>query len=140
MAYKGYLLKLGTYIFPHNYIRADSYSPYVNMQDIGAWTDEDGYLHRNAVKLKAFKCEFETKALMTNSELETIMANIRKNYTNADARQLKITAYVPELNDYVTQTGYLADFTPKIYSINPNTNVIKYEPIRFAFVGGVKDE
>ena len=49
--YQGYLLKIGNYIVPDKYIRADSYSPYVNMQDVGAYTDANGYLHRNAVEL-----------------------------------------------------------------------------------------
>ena len=49
MAYSGFLLKIGNYTFPQKYIKAESYSAYVNMQDLDPWTDANGYLHREAV-------------------------------------------------------------------------------------------
>ena len=136
MAYQGFLLKLGNYTFPQNCIKPESYRAYVNMQDVDAWTDAEGYLHRDAVNLKALKVEFETKAMLTNKEFATIMSNIQKNYTVAKARQLQITAYIPETDSYVTQTGYMADFQPQIYGTYGG--VIHYNPIRLAFIGGVK--
>lgn len=136
MAYNGWLIKAGNYIIPANkYIKAESYSAYVNMQDLDPWTDADGYLHRSAVELKAEKIEFETPAMLTNKDLTELLKNIQKNYTTKKARELHITAYIPEYDDYITQLGYLADFTPQIYS-NAN-GVIKYNPIRLAFIGGV---
>ena len=136
MAYQGFLLKLGNYTFPQNCINPESYSAYVNMQDVDAWTDTEGYLHRDAVNLKALKVEFETKAMLTNEEFSTIMSNIQKNYTVEKARQLQITAYIPETDSYVTQTGYMADFQPQMYGTYGG--VIHYNPIRLAFIGGVK--
>lgn len=142
MAYDGYLLKLSNgsfnYKFPHKYIKFDSYSAYVNMQDLEPWTDANGYLHREAVDLKVEKVEFDIHAMMTNKELTDLMKNIQKCYTVKKARQLLITAYIPEYDDYVTQTGYLADFTPSIYMIK-NKSTICYNPIHFEFVGGVYD-
>lgn len=135
MAYQGYLIKIGSYEFPMKYIKADSYLPYVNMQDVEPWTDGNGYLHRNPVELKAFKVEFETIPLLTDKELTNIMANLSANYSSATGRIATITAYIPEYDDYVTQVGYLADFTPQIYGIFDN--VIKYNSIRFAFIGGL---
>lgn len=137
MAYSGFLLKIGDYTFPHKYIRAETYSAYVNMQDIDDYTDANGFLHREAVDLKAQKIEFETPALLTNVQLTEIMANIRSNFTIPKARQCIITAYIPEYDDYVTQTGYMADFTPQIFGVF--NGVIKYNPIRLAFIGGVYD-
>ena len=52
MAYSGWLLKIGNYIVPMSFMKAESYSPYVNMQDLDDYTDANGYLHRNAVELK----------------------------------------------------------------------------------------
>ena len=106
------------------------------MQDVEPWTDANGYTHRNPVNLKAAKVEFETKAMLTNKEFATIMSNIQKNYTVAKARQLQITAYIPETDSYVTQTGYMADFQPQMYGTYGG--VIHYNPIRLAFIGGVK--
>ena len=135
MAYSGFLLKIGNYTFPQKYIKAESYSAYVNMQDLDPWTDANGFLHREAVELKALKVEFETPAMLTNVELTEIMNNIKANYTIEKARQCQITAYIPEYDSYVTQTGYMADFTPTIYSTWDG--VIHYNSIRLAFIGGV---
>lgn len=141
MAYNGYLLRLtgpASYVFPHKYIKAESYSAYVNMQDVDDYTDANGYLHREPVDLKAFKCEFETVPMLTNKELTEIMNGIESTYTLARGRQMSIEAYVPETDSYVTQNGYLADFTPQIYGIF--NGVIYYNPIRLAFIGGVSGE
>lgn len=139
MAYNGYLLKIGDYIVPaKKYIKADSYKPYVNMQDIDDWTDADGYLHRNAVELKALKVEFETPAMLTNITFEDLMSNIRRNYTNATARECMVEAYVPEYNDYVTQRCYMVDIQPQVYGTYGGK--VRYDSVRFAFVGGLADD
>ena len=135
MAYKGYLLKIGSYVVPSKFIKAESYSPYVNMQDVDPWTDADGLVHRNAVELKALKVEFDTPSLMTRTQLNELLNGIRANYISAKERTVNVTAYIPEYDDYVTQKAYLADFTPVIYGIFDG--VIKYNSIRFAIVGGV---
>lgn len=138
MAYSGYLIKIGEYIIPDKFIKAESYSAYVNMQDVDDYTDANGYEHRNAVELKAEKIEFETPAMLTNKTFTELMGNIRANYVNATERGVYITAYIPEYDDYITQYGYLADFEPTIYGVFKST--IKYNSIRLAFIGGVADD
>lgn len=138
MAYSGYLIKIGEYIIPDKFIKAESYSAYVNMQDVDDYTDANGYEHRNAVELKAEKIEFETPAMLTNKTFTELMGNIRANYVNATERGVYITAYIPEYDDYITQYGYLADFEPTIYGVFKGT--IKYNSIRLAFIGGVADD
>ena len=138
MAYSGFLLKIGDYTFPEEMIALNSYSPYVNMQDVDPWTDENGELHRNPIDLKALKVEFETKNMLTSTEFAEIMRNIRANYVSEKGRSCYITAYIPEYDDYVTQLGYLADFQPKIYSTGGG--VVKYNSIRLAFIGGVAQD
>lgn len=146
MSYSGWLIKIGDYKIPLKYIKAESYSAYVNMQDLEDYTDANGFLHRNALDLKAFKVEFETRAMLTNKEFKELMSNIKENYTVKKARQGMITAYIPEYDDYVTQTGYLADFNPQMYyadgekdanGIKIKNPVIKYNSMRMAFIGGV---
>lgn len=134
MAYENYLLKIGNYTFPLKYIKAETYSAYINMQDLDPWTDGDGYLHRTAVELKALKIEFNTIS-MTDTEFTKLMANIRANFTNEQARECTITAYIPELGTYITQKGYRADIKPVVYGIK--NGEIRYEEVDFAFVGGV---
>lgn len=135
MAYNNYLLKIGNYTVPAKYIRAKTYSAYVNMQDVDPWTDADGYVHRNAIKLKALKIEFETIPMLTNAELEEFLSKVRSNYISADERTFNVTAYIPETDSYVTQKAYLADFTPVMYGTYGG--VIHYEAVRFAIVGGI---
>ena len=137
MAYSGWLVKVGNYTIPANkYIKAESYSAYANMQDIDPWTDANGFVHREAVDLKAIKVEFETPAMLTNKQFEDdLIANIRKQFVKEVGKECYITAYIPELNKYVTQYGYMADFTPQMYQVIGNT--IKYDSVRIAFIGGV---
>ena len=137
MSYSGFLLKIGDYTIPHKYIKFDSYQAYVNMQDLEPWTDSNGYVHREkTVDLKALKVEFETKPLLTNKEFdEGLIANIRKQFVKEVGKECYITAYIPEISSYVTQYGYMADFTPQIYRVSGNT--IWYDSTRLAFVGGV---
>lgn len=138
MAYSGFLIKVGNYTIPTTkFIRAESYSVYANMQDLNPYTDANGYEHREAVELKAVKVEFETPAMLTNTEFAELMSNIRTNYILDRERSLYLTAYIPEYDSYVTQKAYLADFTPKMYGIFDG--VIRYSPIRLAFIGGVYD-
>lgn len=138
MAYSGWLIKVGNYTIPTDkYIKAESYSVYVNMQDLDPWTDANGYVHRTAVELKAFKVEFETPAMLTNISFSELMKNIRENYTVPKARECIVTAYIPEYDDYVTQTAYMADFTPQIYG--NYGGILRYNSVRLAFIGGVYD-
>ena len=138
MAYSGFLLKIGEWVFPESLMAANSYSPYVNMQDVDPWTDENGELHRNPIDLKALKVEFETKNKLTSTQYAEIMQNIRANYVSEKGRSCFITAYIPEYDDYVTQYGYLADFQPQIYTTGGG--IVKYNSIRFAFIGGVAQD
>lgn len=141
MAYAGYLIRVGNYTIPQDkYIKAESYSAYVNMQDYEPWTDANGYVHRTPVDLKALKVEFETPAMLTNAEYSDLMKNIRENYISGReaGRICNVTAYIPEYDDYVTQVAYLSDFTPQIYRTENTT--IWYNPIRLAFIGGVADD
>ena len=67
--YSGYLLKIGDYKIPaKKYIAADTYKASAYMQDIDDYTDANGYLHREALELKALKVEFETPAMLTDEE------------------------------------------------------------------------
>ena len=136
MSFAGYLIKVGNYEIPTDkFIKAGSYIPYVNMQVIDPYTDGNGYEHIDAVELKALKIEFDTPAMLTNTEFAELMANIRANYIEVKSRKCTVTAYIPEYDDYVTQTAYMADFKPTIYNIDGN--VIHYNAVRMAFIGGV---
>lgn len=118
-------------------MKPSSYKAYAVMQDVDDYTDANGYLHREAAELKALKVEFELPPMITDEEFAELMYKIDKNMTIPKANQCVITAYVPRYNKYFTQTGYLADMEPSLYFANEKK--IQYDPIRFAFIGGVYD-
>lgn len=133
MAYSGWLVKIGDYIISTDkYIKSDSYSAYINTQALDPWTDASGYEHIDYVDLEAMKIEFETLPMLDDQYWE-MMGNIRNNLF--EKRKCNVTAYIPELHTYITQTCYLVDSRPKIYSIKDGK--ILYDSFSIAFVGGV---
>lgn len=136
MAFAGYLLKVGDYeIDGTYYINWAKYNVTRNIQDLDSYRDANGVLHRNALDHVPLKVEFETRENLTNTDVANFFGAIRANYTLASERKAMVTAYVPELDDYVTQEMYMADPQFKIKRIEDSTNTIKYESIRVAFIG-----
>jgi hypothetical protein len=110
MAYKGYLIKIGNYIFPLSMIKAESYKATNYGQDLDSTRDVNGILHRTALENTAPKVEFETRNMLDNTQVSSIFANIQANYTNAVEKKASVEVYVPELNKYVTSDKYRLDF------------------------------
>lgn len=133
MAYLGYLIRVGDYVIPRRIIKAESYKVTYNSQDIDSYRDANGNLHREALNNFVPKVEFNTVPLMNNTELSLFLANIRFAYINEVERKVTASVYIPEIDDYVTQNMYFADFTPEIFYADDN--IIKYNSIRFAFIG-----
>lgn len=132
MAYQGYLIKVGNYTIPHKYIKANSYNATLIVQDLDSYRDANGVLHREALRHRANKIEFETPAMLTNKQMSEFLSNIRNNYTVPLERKSKVTLYVPELDDYITQEMYMPDPQFSIYGIFKET--IYYNPTRIAFI------
>lgn len=133
VAYSGYLVKIGDYKIPHSFISASSYKAYLNSQDLDSYRDGNGVLHRNALSHQPNKIEFNTRNMLTDKQFSTFMGNIRKNYTNKLERKASVTAYIPEVDLYITQDMYMSDIQPEIYSAD--SKEIKYKEIRIAFIG-----
>ena len=137
MAYKGYLIKIGNYIFPRSMIKAESYKATNYGQDSDSTRDVNGILHRTALENTAPKVEFETRNMLDNTQVSSIFANIQANYTNAVEKKASVEVYVPELNKYVTSDMYMTDFEPTMYFADEKE--IKYLSTRMAWISyGVK--
>lgn len=138
MAYSGYLIKVGTgggaYTIPLEFMRYETYQVTYYVQDLDSYRDANGELHRNALTSKVGKVEFNTP-IINNSDFETLMSNIRSQYSDANEKRLTATFYVPEINDYVTQSMYVPDVVTKIRNVNENNNTISYTETRIAFIG-----
>lgn len=140
MAYSGFLLKIGDYKVPAGkFISAQSYAAYRNTQTIDPYTDNNGRLHMGFLPLAPLKVEFSTPAMLTSSEFSEFMNNIKKQAIDGGVkRKFYCTAYIPELDDYVTELSYLADIKPTIYSAAGG--VIKYNSIPITIVGGLAED
>ena len=109
MAYAGYLIKIGDYEFPKQFIVYDSYKVIRSIQDIDSYRDANGVLHRNALPHNIYKVEFKTRQ-MTSDEYDVIMNNIRTRYVNQYERKVKISIYVPETGQYeIDADAYMPD-------------------------------
>lgn len=133
MAFEGYLIKVGSYEIPMNFIVAKSYDVTRQVMELKAYRDANGTLHRNTVSHVPIKINFKTPSGLTNSELETLLSNIKANFSSAIQRKATVTCYVPESNSYITQEMYMPDITFAISEIDEND--IYYESFKMTFIG-----
>lgn len=137
MAYKGYLIKIGNYIFPPSMIKAETYKATNYGQDLDSTRDVDGILHRTALSNTAPKVEFEMRNMLDNTQMSSIFKSIQANYTNAVEKRASVEVYVPELDRYVTSDMYMADFEPTMYYADATK--IQYTSTRMSWISyGVK--
>ena len=137
MAYSGYLIKLGGSggaILPMNYISPQSYKSTPNQRmESEAARSITGYLHRTTVEHTATKIEFKTTVL-TNKDLRTLNSLLRTYFTDNLERKIVINYYDQETDSYRNATCYMPDVEYTISRIDPDTNLVYYEPIRYAFI------
>lgn len=137
MAYRGYLIKIGGQeILPQD-MKIDSYQVTWNSQDLNAYRDASGELHRTALKSRPVKVEFYTRNMMTNEQLSVFLSKIRSKFDSSEGHKNEKRAsaeiYVPEIDDYVKDDVYMADTTPSMYRVDGMT--IYYNSFRVAFIG-----
>ena len=132
MAYSNYLIKVGNYSFPNEYIMFKTYKASYKVQDLDPYRDGNGVLHRNALSHVPPTCSFQVRPL-TNTEYDTIMGSIRSNFTNARERKASVSVFIPELGDYVTSDMYMPD--PEITILGQQGTALKYDAITFEFIG-----
>lgn len=132
--FNGTLLTIGSYaITGQKYIVEKSYDVTVNSQDLDSYRDANGFLVRNSLAHQPIKIEFQTKPDLSNDEWWSFWSSIRAQFTNATERKVSVTAFVPELNDYVTQYCYIPD--PKIKINHIYNNKVYYDSVRIALIG-----
>ena len=129
MAFSGYLLKVGNYTIPLDFMKVESYKSAPDQrQDLDSYRDADGYLHRNVLPHTATKIEFETPDMYMN-DFQTLLQGIRSNFTNTLARDCTLTYYDEETDSYKSGHFYMPG-TMEYQMFNKNI----YAPSRFAFI------
>lgn len=127
------LLMVGGIPVPMKYMRAETYKVTRSITDIDSYRDANVKLHRNASSHIVYKIEFDTPPLMTNKEMSNLMRLFQNAFSVPEERKMQIKAYIPEIDDYITQDAYMPDLNFSIYGVFDG--VIKYNQVRFAFIG-----
>lgn len=127
------LISVGGVPIPMKFMKAETYSALYSTNDLDSYRDANGVLHRNVLSHRLGKVEFETPPLMTNRQISELMRLLSNAYTVPEEKKLTVTAYMPEIDDYITQDMYIPDIQYPIYWVNGDE--IKYNPIRIAFIG-----
>jgi len=134
MAYGGYLLKIGNYEFPKQWIEAETFKVVKGIQDLDSYRDANGVLHRNALSHQIYKVEFQIRENIKASEYNVIMSAISSRYTKPEERKLQIDAYIPESGTYTGLIDvYMPD--PEVIIKRIIEGDLIYKTIRFAFIG-----
>lgn len=134
MAFSGYLIKIGNTVLPMKYMKAESYKSTPSQRlETEAKRAITGLLHRTTVEHRPTKIEFETP-IITNLDLQAMWNIIQANYTIENERKITIQYYNEETDSYLSAECYIPDVEYQINRIDLATNLIYYNPIRFAFI------
>lgn len=128
----GTLIKVGNEIIPFRFMKYDSIQCTYETLDLDSYRNGDGDLIRNALANRKIKVEFETP-YMYKADKDALMALISRNYVSAQEQSVMLTAYIDEIDDYVTQKAYLVNTTFKKAQNSPNGMI--YAPTRICFIG-----
>lgn len=132
MAYEGYLIKIGNWQVPWNYIQGDTYDVSPNRTKVKEFTDYNGDRHVVYSKNLYTVVQFETPKnfKLTNDDIAAIREALEL------ARDVETYTYL--VHYYNPRTGAvemmnctLDDLTYTVYSANERN--IFYAPMRFTF-------
>lgn len=138
MAFNGWFIKIGEYVFPTELIAYDSLNIQYITQDLDSYTDADGVLHRTALAHKVPKVVFNTVP-MDNAKYADLYEKLEEQFFETGSEHTEYenaflgTVYIPYLDDYVSAEMYMAGSEYSIRSIE--NGKINYNAIRFAFIG-----
>lgn len=133
MASKTYLVKVGDYQIPLKYMSLESYNATYSTSDLDSTRMADGTLKRTPLDHRVLKVEFTTPVGYL-SDIEILLKAIRDRYVgNKIEKKVTVSAYVPEMCDYITQECYVPDITVTILENNSVDFIV--DRVRIAFIG-----
>lgn len=109
MAYSGFLVKIGDYTVPAEFISADTYKAKINTQDMDSYTTSQGETIRNTLDYVKPTIEWGVPYGKSENELRAVMNKIRAEYSTKKNRTANVTAFYPETGKYHTLKMYMAD-------------------------------
>ena len=134
MAIGNYLIMVGSYKIPLEYMRQETYQITYSTLDLDSYRDANGVLHRNALSHKVSKIEFNVP-MMSMSKLQTLIKNITDNYVNATEKKVLVTYYNIETDSYLSQNMYVPDIPFTIRNADLANGIVNMNETRIAFIG-----
>lgn len=134
MAFSGYLLKSGNDIFPHKYIKLESWDSTPNQrEEIKAYRDDNTRnLTRVTASGKKTVFSFATISGLTLSQKQEIQTFFTSHETDSLQRKINLTYWNDEENTYKTGAFYRPNMNFPIKKITSND--IVYGELKFEFV------
>ena len=132
MAYEGYLIKIGNWQVPWNYIQGDTYDVSPNKTKVKEFTDYNNDRHVVYSKKLSTVIQFETPKNFRLTEED--IAQIREALAAAkdiNSETYTIHYYNPRTGKHEMNTCTLDDLTYTIYSANEKN--LFYAPMKFVF-------
>lgn len=133
MAYNGYLLSMGGTVFPTKYIYRESYEHVTHVQDLDSTVNNKGVLQRNVLDHLRYTVKFETPP-MQKEDYDAMWAFIRSKYISRLRREVHLTFYDEETDDYISAKFYLAEFTHSYYHFDTTTGTGLYNSQTLEFI------
>lgn len=130
--YKGFLVKVGSYNIPFEFIEANTLKPVIHGQDLDSYVNANGILKRNALDNVKPTVEWNVPAPITESELRPFMDSIQEQYISSKEKSANITAFYPEIGREATFKCYVPDIEFTIDTVD-NTE-ITYASFKLKFI------
>lgn len=133
MAYEGYLIKVGSYTVPFEYILSETFQAPLLGQDLNSYNDDNGMLHRTALKNQVIKPEWQVPG-MNEKKFNEFMSKINEQYiVQRREKKCNVIVWCPEIMRYVSMKCYVPDIKPIVSYADEKT--IEYGGWRIAFIG-----
>lgn len=129
--FRGYLLKFGDVIFPHQYLAQKPTLTPNQRTEAEAYRDADNNLHRVTISNFKTKLEFSTIPVNLDEKIE-IQNCMREGLIDNVQRKYRVTYWNDEENNYQTGLFYIPDVQFSPISITADT--IKYDGISFSLI------
>lgn len=136
MEYRDYIVKVGSYKIPMDFIEAKSCKPVIHGQDLNSYVNANGVLKRNALKNKKPTIEWDVPTPIKESEFRPIMDEIQKQFIDSDEKSAEVTAFFPEIGKYETFKCYQPDLEIEIDSFGKDEIIYSSITIKFIAYGG----
>lgn len=133
--FEGWLLKFGNREFPMEHIAEEGYNCTPNQrQEVEAWQDNHGNLHRDTASHYRSKIEITTMDDLTLEEVQEVQSVLNSSIINKKERKGKVTYWNNEENAYKEGLFYIPDIQFKIKRVDKEKKKLYHSSLRIALI------